>query len=135
LATDTPSGTIHRGDWKDAFRTFEYLREPDTYGRLIDQSDDGKNIYISMAPFRAGTENRKKEHVSEIRHVFVEKDENAGDMLKQIEADVAAGVIPAPAIALESSPGKAQVIWDVDPADFVTADGKPDIRKHEALIS
>jgi hypothetical protein len=75
------------GDWNNAFRPFEYLGEPDTFSRLADKSEEGKNIYISMAPFRVGTENRKKECVSEIRHVFVEKDENAGDMLKQIQAD------------------------------------------------
>jgi hypothetical protein len=48
--------------------------------------------------------------------------------------DVKTGLIPEPAIAVESSPGKMQAIWRVVSDDFVTNDGGADVPKYESLI-
>ena len=123
-----------KGDWQNVFHTFAELSTPQVIQEITARNNAGKNVYISMAPFASGSVQRTKENVQAIRHVFIEKDENAAETLAQIEADVKAGIIPQPTIILESSPDKLQVIWTVNPDDFLLPDGKPDIAKHEIEI-
>jgi hypothetical protein len=125
------SGT---GDWQNEFLSFADLSQPEIMQKISAQNEAGKNVYISMAPFLPAVKQRTKANVEGIRHVFIEKDSDGVATLEQIKADVDAGVIPEPLVRMESSSNKIQVIWAVDPADFVTADGKPDIAKHEAAI-
>ncbi|HXP67853.1 MAG TPA: DNA-primase RepB domain-containing protein [Candidatus Dormibacteraeota bacterium] len=108
----------------DFFQPFSTLSTPTSIAKLAARNDAGQNIYISMAPFRAGTTSRKKEFVSGVRHVFADADAHGPEVLAMIKADVDAGTMPRPAIGIESSPNKIQVIWRV--SDF-------DITKQEAL--
>lgn len=109
----------------DFFQPFSVLRTQATIDKLVARNEDGQNIYISMAPFVAGTKSRKKEFVAGVRHVFADADADGRAVLDKINADVVAGIMPDPAIGIESSPGKVQVIWQVN-ADF-------DIAKQEAI--
>jgi hypothetical protein len=109
----------------DFFQPFGALRSETTIEKLSKRNKDGQNIFMSMAPFQAGTKNRKKEFVAGVRHVFADVDFNGKEILERINADVAAGVMPDPAVGIESSPGKVQVIWHVN-GDF-------DIARQEAV--
>jgi hypothetical protein len=123
-----------KGDWQNVFYTFVDLVSPQVIQDITARNAAGKNVYISMAPFTPESVQRTKENVQAVRHLFIEKDEKAAETLAQIDADVKAGVIPQPAIILESSPDKLQVIWTMDSNDFLLPDGKPDIAKHEREI-
>jgi hypothetical protein len=128
--------TLKAGEsvWENFFERCESLTHPDAIRRLIARNDAGQNIYLSMAPFFPGTKSRVKKCVSGIRHVFIEKDEEGPETFSKIMADVKAGLIPEPAIAVESSPGKLQAIWNVVSEDFVSNNGGADVPKHESLI-
>jgi hypothetical protein len=101
----------------DFFQPFATLKTKETMAKLSARNDEGQNIYISMAPFVSGTTNRKKEFIAGVRHVFADADADGRAVLEKINADVDAGIMPDPAIGIESSPGKVQVIWHVN-GDF-----------------
>lgn len=109
----------------DYFQPFSSLNTPASVAKLKSRSEDGQNIYISMAPFARGTVSRKKEFVGGVRHVFADIDFEGQKTLERVKADVRAGILPEPAVVVESSPGKVQIIWQVS-GDF-------DIAKQEAL--
>jgi hypothetical protein len=71
------------------------------------------HIYVSMAPFKPNSQNRTKANIAEVRHVFIDADENGDAVLAAVRASVAAGDIPAPTIVVQSSPHKYQCVWNV----------------------
>jgi hypothetical protein len=81
--------------------------------RLMKRNEK-EHIFVSMAPFKAGSANRTKDNISAVRHIFVDADENGPAVLAAIRAEVDAWRIPPPAVILESSPNKFQVIWNVE---------------------
>jgi hypothetical protein len=100
--------------WEDFFQPFAALSTPKSIAKLTARNEDGQDIYLSLAAFQPGTEHRKKEFVSGVRHLFVDIDENGNDVLKRIREDVAAGLIPEPNILVGTSPGKGQAIWSIE---------------------
>src|SRR5207248_401785 len=81
---------------------------------LHEQNLSGADIFIGMNPVREGSRNRTKEHIREIRHAYLELDEEAGASLQQIRTS---GDIPQPNFVLDTSPGKHQVVWRVEGFD------------------
>jgi hypothetical protein len=71
------------------------------------------HVYVSMAPFKHGSRNRTKDNIAEVRHVFIEADENGDEVLATVRASAVACEIPAPTIIVQSSPHKYQFIWNV----------------------
>ena len=69
-----------------------------------------------------GIPNRTKENVREIRHVYLDLDENAGASLHLISTS---GEVPAPNFVLDTSSAKHQVVWRID---------GPDREQAEALL-
>ncbi len=78
---------------------------------LTEQNLVGADIFIGMNPVRAGSKYRTKEHIREIRHVYLDLDEEAGASLHAIRTS---GDVPEPNFVLDSSPGKHQVVWCVE---------------------
>jgi hypothetical protein len=105
---------LYDGKMKDRFALYEDLLKSSTIDELIVANEGGQNIYICMAPL--SDRRRIKSNIASVRHFFIEKDENGDELLAKIREDVRAGSIPAPAVMVESSPGKLQVTWSV-PAD------------------
>lgn len=104
--------------WENQFREFSSLSTPAIIQMLAYRNErDGENIFISMAPFIPGTKERRKEFVAGVRHVWIDADANRDAVLEQITKDVSAGTLPEPALEVETSPGKAQVIWHVANTD------------------
>ena len=71
----------------------------------------GADIFIGMNPVRTNSKYRTKEHILEIRHLYLDLDEDAGVSLQAIRTS---GDIPDPNFVLDSSPGKHQAVWRVE---------------------
>jgi len=74
---------------------------------LQEQNQSGADIFIGMNPVREGARNRTKEQIREIRHTYLDLDEEAGASLHAIRT---AGDVPPPNFVLDTSPGKHQVV-------------------------
>jgi hypothetical protein len=81
---------------------------------LHDQNLSGADIFIGMNPVREGSRSRTKEQIREIRHAYLDIDEEAGASLQAIRTS---GDVPAPNFVLDTSPGKHQVVWQVEGFD------------------
>ena len=81
---------------------------------LEEQNRSGADIFIGMNPVRGGARSRTKEHIREVRHVYLDLDEQAGASLQTIRTT---GDVPAPNFVLDTSPGKHQVVWRVEGLD------------------
>ncbi|HXJ40939.1 MAG TPA: DNA-primase RepB domain-containing protein, partial [Bryobacteraceae bacterium] len=69
-----------------------------------------QEVYISMNNLQAGARGRTKAEIGDIRHVYLDFDENGAENLKTVRARPD---IPEPNHILSSSPGKFQVVWRV----------------------
>jgi len=92
----------------------EAIASPPFQGWLKEQNEAGADIFIGMNPLKSGIPNRTKENVREIRHVYLDLDEDAGASLNAVRT---AGDVPSPNFVLDTSPGKHQVVWRVEGFD------------------
>jgi hypothetical protein len=100
------------GGWVgDYIQPFSSLSTEATITKLGIRNDAGQNIYFGMSVFKAGVRNRTKENVVATRHCWLDADEKGDEVLAAVTAEVNAGIIPEPAIAVGTSPGKVQIIW------------------------
>src|SRR5882672_10268043 len=81
---------------------------------LHQQNESGADIFIGMNPVKEGARNRTKEQIREVRHTYLDLDEDAGTSLQAIRTS---GDIPPPNFVLDTSPGKHQVVWRVEGLD------------------
>jgi RepB DNA-primase from phage plasmid len=86
---------------------------------LHDQNLSGADIFIGMNPVREGSRNRTKEQIREIRHTYLDLDEEAGASLQAIRTSAD---VPPPNFVLDTSPGKHQVVWRVEGLDTSQAE-------------
>jgi RepB DNA-primase from phage plasmid len=88
----------------------EEISAPPFQDWLRKENDGGADIFLGMNPLRANSFARTKESIREIRHVYLDLDENAAASLRAIRAD---GSTPVPNFVLDTSPDKNQVVWRV----------------------
>jgi DNA primase RepB-like protein len=81
---------------------------------LKEQNRAGADIFIGMNPVREGSRTRTKEQIREIRHAYLDLDEEAGASLQAIRSS---DDLPPPNFVLDTSPGKHQVVWRVEGFD------------------
>jgi hypothetical protein len=81
---------------------------------LREQNQSGADIFIGMNPVREGSRSRAKEQIREVRHTYLNLDEEAGASLQAIRTS---GDTPPPNFVLDTSPGKHQVVWRVEGLD------------------
>ncbi len=86
---------------------------------LQDQNLAGADIFIGMNPVREGSRSRTKEQIREVRHAYLDLDEEAGASLLAIRTT---GDVPPPNFVLDTSPGKHQVVWRVEGLDTAQAE-------------
>jgi hypothetical protein len=89
----------------------EDIASPPFQEWLKEQNDRGADIFMGMNPLRACSFARTKESIREIRHVYLDLDEDAAASLSAIRTD---GSTPVPNFVLDTSSEKNQVIWRVD---------------------
>jgi len=92
----------------------EDIASPPFQDWLKEQNDAGADIFLGMNPLRANSFTRTKESIREIRHVYLDLDEDAPASLRAIRTD---GNTPLPNFILDTSPEKSQVVWRVDGLD------------------
>jgi len=97
----------------------EAIASPPFQSWLHEQNQSGADIFIGMNPVREGSRNRTKEQIREIRHTYLDLDEEAGASLQAIRTS---GDVPPPNFVLDTSPGKHQVVWRVDGLDTSQAE-------------
>jgi hypothetical protein len=92
----------------------ETVANPEFQSWLAERNRSGADIFLGMNPLKDGATNRTKSNIKEIRHVYLDLDENAPASLQTIRdsADV-----PAPNFVLDTSPGKQQVVWKIEGVD------------------
>jgi hypothetical protein len=81
---------------------------------LQQQNQSGADIFIGMNPVREGSRSRTKEQIREVRHAYLDLDEEAGASLQAIRTS---GDVPPPNFVLDTSPGKHQVVWRIEGVD------------------
>jgi hypothetical protein len=86
---------------------------------LREQNESGADIFIGMNPVREGSRSRTKEQIREIRHTYLDLDEEAGNYLQAIRTS---GDVPPPNFVLDTSPGKHQVVWRTEGLDSTRAE-------------
>src|SRR5882672_6769706 len=86
---------------------------------LHQQNDSGADVFIGMNPVREGSRSRTKEQIREVRHSYLDLDEEAGASLQAIRTS---GDIPPPNFVLDTSPGKHQVVWRIEGLDTAEAE-------------
>ena len=82
---------------------------------LWEENLRGADIFIGMNPVKEKSRSRTKEDIREIRHVYLDLDEDAGASLQAIRTS---GDVPSPTFVLDTSPGKHQVVWRVGELDM-----------------
>ena len=96
----------------------EDIAGPSFQDWLTQQNRSGADIFIGMNPLCAASFARTRESIREIRHVYLDLDEDAPSSLQAIRTS---GDTPVPNFVLDSSPDKNQVVWRVEGLDQAQA--------------
>ena len=81
---------------------------------LRERNESGADVFLGMNPLRPNTFSRTKECILEIRHIYLDLDEDGSASLHAIRTT---GDVPVPNFVLDTSPEKNQVVWRVDGLD------------------
>ena len=92
-------------------RALKDVKAPRFQAWLRAENAAGANVYVSVNSVRSDQRSRRREAVAAIRHVFLDADERADDVLAAIALDDS---LPPPSYVMRSSPGRAHVLWRVD---------------------
>jgi len=84
---------------------------PEFQAWLRYKNANGSDIYMGMNPLRHDAATRTKEEIETIRHVYLDLDQGGPEALQSVEDSSA---VPKPNYVLTSSPGKFQVVWNVE---------------------
>lgn len=84
---------------------------PRTQRFLRYENAHGSDIYISMNTLKPGARGRTKSDIATIRHLYLDLDEDGDARLQRVLESPA---LPKPNYVLDTSPGKHQVIWQVE---------------------
>src|SRR3984885_1844091 len=76
-------------------------------------------VYVSMNALKEGSRSRTKEDIAEIRHVYLDFDDNG---TAAVQALLKRDDVPQPNYLVKSSPDKWQVVWKV--AGFANEDAE-----------
>lgn len=91
-------------------RSVDDVKAPRFQAWLRAANASGANVYVSVNSVKCGQRSRRREAVDAIRHVFLDADDRADDVLASIAAD---HTLPPPSYVMRSSPGRAHVFWRV----------------------
>jgi RepB DNA-primase from phage plasmid len=109
LRRENPISTLQRVVPLERALASRYL------GWLAHENATGANVYVAANPLRSGSRRRTKESMAAVRHLYVDIDTDGEARLAALRASDAA---PTPNVVLSTSPGKYQVLWQVDGFDF-----------------
>src|SRR5215831_1104073 len=93
------------------FKTAEEIAVPEFQRMLRAANANDRDIYLTPNTLREGATGRTKADVDEIRHIYLDVDVGGPDAVKRI---LNAEGMPEPHHVLETSPGKHQLLWQVE---------------------
>jgi hypothetical protein len=99
--------------------TSEHIASPRYQAHLRAANANGSDVFISMNTIRADAAGRTKADVDVIRHLYLDVDAGGREAVDRILNDAR---MPNPHHVLETSPGKHQIIWQVDAFDKTEAE-------------
>jgi hypothetical protein len=108
-----------RGQTLQRIASAETIASADFQRWLTDQNRAGSDIFIGMNPLKGGASSRTKDNIKEIRHVYLDLDEDAKAALANLRDSPDA---PPPNFVLDTSPGKHQVVWKIEGVDVEQAE-------------
>jgi len=130
---------FHEDDWVAVFiksyqsgriaqrvRPVQQIQSAKFQAWLRAENAAGANVYVSVNAVAPHQRSRRREAIREIRHVFLDADHAAQDVLDAIEAGTE---LPNPSYVLWSSPGRAHLFWRVS---RFTCDTVEALEKHLA---
>lgn len=97
----------------------EAAASPDFQRWLTRENCSGSDVFVGMNPLKEGATSRSKENIREIRHVYLDLDEDAPASLARLRESPE---VPPPNFVLDTSPGKYQVVWKIEGADLEQAE-------------
>lgn len=93
----------------------ECVLAPRYLGWLATENSTGANVYVAANPLCPGSRRRTKECIDSIRHLYLDLDEDAESKLAALRRSDA---VPIPNAIISTSPGKCQVLWQVEGFTF-----------------
>jgi len=87
------------------------ITSPEFQAWLRDKNAHGFDIYIGMNPLKPAAFSRTKADIQEIRHLYLDIDQNGEEALAAIRRSPD---LPEPNYVIATSPGKHQVVWKVE---------------------
>src|SRR3954468_18167571 len=130
---------FHEDDWIAVFlksyqsgriaqrvRPVEQVQSAKFQAWLRAENAAGANVYVSVNSVAPLQRSRRRKAVRDIRHVFLDADDAAADVLDAIQD---ATELPNPSYVLRSSPGRAHIFWRVS---RFTCDAVEALEKHLA---
>src|ERR1700722_2586014 len=94
---------------------FECAIAPRYLRWLAYENARGANVYVAANPLRFGSRKRTKECIDVVRHLYIDIDSDGDVRLAAVRQSDA---VPKPSVILSTSPGKYQVLWQVDDFRF-----------------
>jgi RepB DNA-primase from phage plasmid len=108
-----------RGQTLQRIASVETIASPEFQRWLTEQNRAGSDIFIGMNPLKEGASNRTKDNIKEVRHLYLDLDDDARAALANIRDSLDA---PPPNFVLDTSPGKYQVVWKIEGLDVEQAE-------------
>ena len=115
---------FHEDDWVAVFlksyqsgrvaqrvRPVQQIQSAKFQAWLRAENAAGANVYVSVNTLAPYQRSRRRDSVREIRHVFLDADSAAQEVLDAIETATA---LPSPSYVMRSSPGRAHLFWRVN---------------------
>jgi len=99
--------------------TAEQIASPKFQAQLRAANINGSDVFISMNTIRAEAAGRTKAEVDVIRHLYLDVDSGGREAVERILND---SRMPNPHHVLETSPGRHQIIWQVEHFDKTQAE-------------
>lgn len=97
------------------------LAHPDTQRRLQDLNREGYDVYCTVNAVKPDARSRTKADIADVRRLQLDLDDNGRQGLAKLRADVDAGRVPSPAVVMQSSKGRFQVLWHTVPGAWTPA--------------
>jgi len=97
----------------------ETVANPEFQEWLKRENRAGSDVFMGMNPLKEGATSRSKENIREIRHVYLDLDEDAPASLARVHESPD---VPAPNFVLDTSRQKHQVIWKIEGVDLEQAE-------------
>lgn len=108
-----------RGQTLQRITSAETVATPDFQRWLKRENRSGSDVFVGMNPLKDGATSRSKENIREIRHVYLDLDEDAPASLARLRESPD---VPPPNFVLDTSPAKHQTIWKIEGADVEQAE-------------